>query len=314
MIGGSLNGNTANAKHRRYHYRTHRRIRRNANKYGYYKHGRYYRYKNGYFHNGRWIHYRYNVRRRRKVRYRKSHKRYRTYDGKSVIYNEVMYGMANPSKSMLKQFNHKSNKVNHHAVNHKHKKHTIKNGLKEGSFGLVPINKYWENYYDKQENRQLLDDINKDREKYGRSPLVESKSLDKIAQMHANQIAHSDDILRHVDPKTNRYYAEEDAQRLGYSDYTSKDRAENIGQVSLGDSFDDAVPITSKPTRLPEYNNKNGYDMANENEDNMMKYDQDNNNAHRNNILNSKYTKIGIGTAYSNAGNDDFDSVEDFTN
>lgn len=125
--------------------------------------------------------------------------------------------------------------------------------------------------------------INIDRAAYNLPPLRRTKGLTQLARKRADQLVELN-YLTHKDPQGRNYY-EVDAKRMGI--HLGAYSGENIAGAGLGPILMDSNPHI--------YNNDNGIQMANMDEDEMFSHDGDSHWGHRDNILNSHYTKIGVG-------------------
>lgn len=284
MIGGSINSNVASAKHR-YHYRTHshaKRIHRNRRS-SYWKVYRRHDHKHYV-----WIRkshrsghrYRKRAKARQHVsrHHRSSARRFNPYkDGESKEdreWDRVMWGTSyNPKYKKYFQkhgeyYNIKRTK-RHQRTWQRAKHHTtIRRNLTEMK-------------------QQTLTDINNDRQSRGVAPLAESPELDQIASMRAKQ---EQSYQGHIDPNTGNSFDDEDGYKLGYNSAPSNEKyGENLDEANTGSyKLDDGTPVT----------NQNGYDLANSTNNDLMNHDASSNWGHRENILHSGYSTIGIGVSY----------------
>ena len=154
---------------------------------------------------------------------------------------------------------------------------------------------------------QTFVDINRDRRRYGLNPLRETHELNRLARMRAWQLTAD---FSHYDGRGHTYY-KQDAGRLGidldhFHDHRSAS-GENIADANI-DHGDDGTYMPTDPKR---YQNRNGYDMANMDNDAMFNYDANSHWGHLRNILNRQYRNVGIGVVRYNGEYylaEDFDS------
>lgn len=169
--------------------------------------------------------------------------------------------------------------------------------------------------FDTQMDKQTYRDLNKDRQKAKLTHFVYNPSWNKLTRMRSKQI--STNFTHYPDNDPDRKpYIESDAKRLHMKLHGW---AENIAQPSYGRFMIYPNFINSRKI----FNNKNGVDLANCANDEMMYYDrfknntgEIENNGHRDNILDPSLVSVSIDAFHPYKQNlfyltEDFDNSSD---
>ena len=161
----------------------------------------------------------------------------------------------------------------------------------------------------KQMKYRTMTNLNRDRSKYHIAKLTENHQLDSLAQLRAKQLIGN---FNHYN-QNGTPYTTVDAPKVQLpADFQA---SENIASAGLGKN--------TLQGDKKHYQNRNGYNMADTDNDGMMYHDRLEQNGHRRNILDSRSTMVGIGTAYDprqqifylaeDFGNHNANSSEDIT-